>query len=222
MELRHSAFYGAAIIGRKGRFDFIPDRTSKRSRRPVISDVIERETACMKPKQLIKISVDISMMIFLLLLMAYERIGQAAHEWLGIGLFILFLVHHLLNRGWHAALAKGRYSALRIWQTVLVSLALVTMLGAMVSGAVISRHALRFLSISGGQSFGRTMHLLSVYWGFVVMSLHLGFHWQMLLGGGAPRAKSRPGHICPSASSAVLWICRARSQRSCSGSRRIF
>lgn len=136
----------------------------------------------MKPKMLAKISIDLGMVILLLLLMAYERIGQAAHEWLGIGMFVLFLLHQMLNRSWYSVLFKGRYTALRIWQTLLVLAVFAAMLGAMVSGVILSRHALRFLPISGGRSFARLLHLLSTWWGFVVMGLHLGFHWQMLQG----------------------------------------
>lgn len=43
----------------------------------------------MKPKMIAKICVDIGMTIALLLLMPYELVGQAAHEWIGIGIFIL-------------------------------------------------------------------------------------------------------------------------------------
>lgn len=45
-----------------------------------------------------KIAVDVLMTAALLFLMTYERIGQAAHEWLGIGSFFLFVLHHILNR----------------------------------------------------------------------------------------------------------------------------
>lgn len=42
----------------------------------------------MKPEMILKICVDTGMTIALLLLMTYELIGQAAHEWLGIGTFL--------------------------------------------------------------------------------------------------------------------------------------
>ena len=48
----------------------------------------------MKPKQII---VDAAMAILLLLLMTYERIGGAVHKWLGISIFVLFVLHHILN-----------------------------------------------------------------------------------------------------------------------------
>ena len=31
------------------------------------------------------------------------------------------------------------------------------------------------------RAFGRNLHMLSAYWGFVVMSLHLGLHWSMMM-----------------------------------------
>lgn len=136
----------------------------------------------MKPKMIAKICVDIGMTVALLFLMTYELIGQAAHEWLGIGIFVLFILHHILNRKWSENLLKGKYTPLRIWQTTLVLLVLAAMIGSMVSGVILSRHALSFLPIKGGRSFARSLHMLASYWGFVLMSLHLGLHWRMMMG----------------------------------------
>ena len=136
----------------------------------------------MKAKQILKTAVDVAMTIALLLLMAYELIGQAAHEWLGIGTFTLFVLHHILNRHWHRGVFKGRYTAMRWMQTTLVILILLTMCGSMVSGILLSRYALSFLPLNGGGAFARNVHMLSAYWGFVLMSLHLGFHWSIVVG----------------------------------------
>lgn len=132
----------------------------------------------MKPKMILKICVDIGMTVALLLLMTYELVGQATHEWLGIGMFVLFVTHHILNRKWNGNLLKGYYTPMRVWQTLLVVFVLFCMAVSMVSGVILSRHALSFLPISGGRSFARTLHMISAYWGFVWMSLHLGFHWR--------------------------------------------
>ena len=136
----------------------------------------------MRPKQIAKIVTDILMTVTLLLLMAYSLVGEAAHEWLGIGMFVLFILHHVLNSRWSRNLRKGKYTPFRVLQTALVMLALASMLGSMVSGIVLSRHALSFLPITGGQSWARTLHMLSAYWGFVFISLHLGLHWSMMIG----------------------------------------
>ncbi len=136
----------------------------------------------MKPKMIMKLAVDIGMTVALLMLMAYELVGQAAHEWIGIGMFALFVIHHILNGSWTRNILKGRYNPVRIMQAGLVLLILCAMVGLMVSGTILSRHALSFLPIKGGRSFARNLHMLSAYWGFVLMSVHLGFHWNMIMG----------------------------------------
>ena len=133
-------------------------------------------------KQYRKLIVDAVMSALLLLLMAYEMIGAAVHEWLGIAMFVLLILHHALNRKWSVNVLKGKYGPMRILQTMLVILALFSMLGSMVSGIVLSRHALAFLPIQGGFGWARTVHLLCGYWGYVLMGLHLGLHWGMVIG----------------------------------------
>lgn len=135
----------------------------------------------MKPKMKVKLCTDLAMTVILMLLMPYELIGQAAHEWLGIAIFALFILHHILNGEFYKSVFKGKYSPMRIFQMVLFVGVMLAMLGSAVSGVIISRHALNFLPINGGRSFGRTLHMLSAYWGFILMSLHLGFHWGVML-----------------------------------------
>ena len=135
----------------------------------------------MRPKQIEKILTDILMTVILLLLMAYSLVGEAAHEWLGIGMFALFILHHVLNSNWSRNLIEGKYTPFRIFQTTVVTLVLMSIMSSMISGIVLSRHALAFLPITGGQSWARTLHMLSAYWGFVLMSLHLGLHWTIML-----------------------------------------
>ena len=65
--------------------------------------------------------------------MAYELIGSSLHEWIGLAMFVLFVCHHLLNRGWYKNLFRGSYTPMRLLQTILAGLVLLTMLGAMVS-----------------------------------------------------------------------------------------
>ena len=135
----------------------------------------------MPKKQKIKCIVDLGMTVLLLLLMAYTLVGEAAHEWLGMAMLVLFLLHHALNFMWLNNLPRGRYSGFRILQTVLAALILLTMLGSMVSGILMSRYVFGFLHLRIGD-WAQSIHLLCAYWGFVLMSLHLGLHWTMILG----------------------------------------
>lgn len=146
----------------------------------------------MKRNTILKIVVDIGMTVVLLLLMAYGMVGEAAHEWLGIGMFVLFIAHHILNRKWSRCVFKGKYTLFRIWQTILVAGILLTMTGSMYSGVILSEHALSFLPIKGGRAFAREVHMVSAYWGFVLMSLHLGLHWGMMMGMAKRLVKELP------------------------------
>lgn len=71
----------------------------------------------MKKKQITKIAVDFLMTVLLLFLMTYEHIEQGFHEWIGCGMFLMFILHHLLNGRWLMAVCKGRYTPYRIVQT---------------------------------------------------------------------------------------------------------
>lgn len=136
----------------------------------------------MKKKFICKIVIDLIMTVLLLFLMARQLTGDSAHEWLGAGMFILWIVHHILNRSWYSHLFKGKYTPMRILQTVTNFAVLLSMFGLMVSGIILSREVFAFLPISGGIALARPLHVLSAFWGFVLMALHLGLHWNMILG----------------------------------------
>ena len=132
-------------------------------------------------KTVLKRSVDLLMTAALLLLMPYSLIGEAAHEWIGMGMALLFVLHLTLNRKWIRGLGKGRYSAYRILQTALAVLCLLAMVSLMVSGIILSRHVFSALRIRGWSAIARQVHMAGSFWGFVFMSLHLGLHWGMVL-----------------------------------------
>ena len=149
----------------------------------------------MTPKMIIKILVDIAMTAALLLLMAYQLVGDEAHEWIGIIMFVLFVLHHILNMAWSRNVLKGKYNARRIAQTLLVVLILLCMCGSMVSGIILSRYVFAPLNIRAGMAWARSVHMICAYWGFVFMSIHLGFHWNMVISmAGKVIPKKQGGH----------------------------
>lgn len=136
----------------------------------------------MKPKMIVKLCADILMTVALLFLMGYQFWGEAAHEWIGAGMFVLFILHHILNLNWHKRIFKGKYTAMRTVTLCVDILVLLAMLALMYSGIVMSRHVFAFLPIESGLALARKLHILGAYWGFILMSLHLGLHWNMILG----------------------------------------
>lgn len=135
----------------------------------------------MKAKMKVKMLVDLLMTVFLLMLMAYQITGEKLHEWLGAGMVVLFLIHNFLNIRWYGSLLKGKYKPLRILRTIINFSVLAAMLALAYSGIVMSRHVFSALPINGGMATARVLHLASSYWGFVLMSVHLGLHWGMVI-----------------------------------------
>lgn len=97
-------------------------------------------------------------------------------------MFFLFIAHHILNFSWYRSIFKGRYTEVRIVTLCIDLLVLLAMLVQMYSGIVMSRYVFDFLPFNGGMSLARRLHILGAYWGFLLMSLHLGLHWNMILG----------------------------------------
>ena len=67
----------------------------------------------------IKIVIDAGMIILVLLQMAYHLIGDSLHEWLGIMLFVLLILHNILDRKWYSGLFKGKYTPIRFFHTAI-------------------------------------------------------------------------------------------------------
>lgn len=118
----------------------------------------------------------------MLFVMGYHLWGEVLHEWVGAGLFVLFVLHHILNYDFYKSLFKSKFSVRKILRIVVDFASLAAMIGLMISGIMLSAHVFRFLGISGGKSFARQLHLAATHWGFLVMALHLGIHWSVFLG----------------------------------------
>ena len=124
----------------------------------------------------IKRIIDILMTIALMCLMAYQVTGEAAHEWLGITMVLLVIVHQVLNRKWYTALFKGNYHAYRIFSTIINVLLLISFTLTAISGMAMSNHAVPFLYGIISVNTVRVMHLAFSYWSFILMGLHIGLH----------------------------------------------
>ena len=135
----------------------------------------------MKSQGNIRLSIDLLMTAALLFVSGYQFWGEMVHEWVGAGLFVLFIAHQFLNLSWYKHLLKGRYTPLRILQFAIASLVLAAMLMQMYSGIVLSRYVFDFLPLTSGLALARRLHILGAYWGILLMSLHLGIHWQMII-----------------------------------------
>lgn len=129
-----------------------------------------------RKKNVIKKGVDVCMTVLLLCLMAYQVTGETLHEWGGILMTSLLVVHHVLNFRWYRSLFKGKYNAYRIVTVALNTLLLGAIALTALCGIAMSAHAVPFLYGMLPVSFAREFHLAMSYWSFLLMGLHLGLH----------------------------------------------
>jgi len=116
------------------------------------------------------------MSVILLCLMAYQVSGEVLHEWFGIVMTILLIIHNILNRRWYAVLFKGRYNAHRILTAIINTLLLLSIALTAICGMSMSSHAVPFLYGLLPVAFARRFHLAMSFWSFILMGLHIGFH----------------------------------------------
>ena len=136
----------------------------------------------MTKTQSLRMPVDISMTILSIILMGGNYLFplDIVHEILGVGLFVLWIVHVALNRRWYSALFRGKYNPYRVMQTVINCCILICTIFLMISGIMLSNHIFTFLDIQGGLGFARIAHLLASHWYYLFMSLHIGLHVGMI------------------------------------------
>jgi len=133
----------------------------------------------MTKTKLAKITIDILMYADFIFLMSHGTVRNLGfHAYAGIGLFGLFLIHHLLNLWFYKVAFKGKFNAKRIMLNVIdwilfVLMILMAVSSVFASGAVFEWSPFRF-----NQTW-RTIHLMSTSWGFIVMSFHLGLHLKL-------------------------------------------
>ncbi len=127
-----------------------------------------------------RIIIDVLMYIIFIVLMGHHITENKIHEILGIVMFILFIIHNLLNLKFYKTIFKGKYNLKRLFLTTIDVLLLVCFIEIIISSINISSDIFKFLNIQT-KSWGLKLHMLSTSWGFIMMSIHLGLHLNPLL-----------------------------------------
>ncbi|NTJ11524.1 DUF4405 domain-containing protein [Rhizobium lusitanum] len=113
--------------------------------------------------------------------LSYWWLGNTAHELAGTAMFLLIIVHNIFNRRFYGAL-KRTHRDVRSLFNVAVTLALiVAMLALVVTSILISNTLSPIMSAFGGFTV-RQIHTLAAYWALVIVAVHLGLRWPMIMG----------------------------------------
>ncbi|MFK4392342.1 hypothetical protein CN563_21675 [Bacillus sp. AFS026049] len=134
----------------------------------------------MNRNMLIRLVIDLSMTVLMLVAMAYQLTGNAMHELAGVILCLLFITHNILNRRWYKTIFKGKHNVRRILSIVVNLLFLVSMAVVMISSVTISRDIIPFIPIKNDTVLLQ-IHVMTSYWGFIFMAVHIGMSWATII-----------------------------------------
>jgi hypothetical protein len=130
----------------------------------------------------VRIIIDLAMTILLLCAYAYRITEDAAHEWIGVFVFALFIAHNVINRKWYKSILTGAYTPRRVLMTACNISLVFTFALLLITGLLQSRAVLAFLHLPG-EMLLRQIHTTAAYWGLPLIGVHLGLHWGMFVKG---------------------------------------
>ena len=155
-----------------------------------------------------RIALDLLLLGDLFFLMAIPYTHKGPHVMAGMLFFLLLAVHHVFNIRWAKGLSRGRWNRKRLLETFTNgALAVVMVLLFYSCLFIMAKHGRWPITLPGTRQLASQIHMLCAYWGFLLMSFHLGLHGQMLISlfkkyvSPAPKAKAIAG--------AILWALSA-------------
>ena len=132
------------------------------------------------------------MTLVYLLQMVPGKTGNLLHEAAGLVFALLFVVHHVLNRGWLRRL--GRQRNLRARATLASDVVLtVCVVGVALTGVLMSRSVLPWLSVPAVAHAVRPLHGSCAYLGLMTTALHVGLHLRVMRGYAGQRGAQSDG-----------------------------
>lgn len=151
-------------------------------------------------------AVDGVLTVLLLFLMAFQVTGDAVHEWLGIAMTAVLVLHHILNRKWYKSVFKGKYTAYRAAMTAVNTLILAAIVLTALSGMAMSGHAVPFMYGIINVMTARSLHLGMSHWSFILMGVHIGLHLKAMTAKLSDRGRAVFIWILTAAAGAGLWF----------------
>jgi hypothetical protein len=134
----------------------------------------------MNGKLVLRVVLDLTALALFLLALAYYWLDNATHEIAGTAMFVLLVVHNVLNRQWYRAMPK-RQEARKTVDKVLVLGMLATLATLVVTSVMISQTV--FALVAAPDAFtARRIHVLAAYWTLLFVAVHLGIRWRIVLG----------------------------------------
>lgn len=113
--------------------------------------------------------------------LAYYWLDNLTHEVIGTAMFALIILHNVFNRRWYGASSRTQRSLQGGINVFFIIMLMVAMVALLVTSLMISQSLFGFLSLNGGYT-ARQIHTLAAYWAVIVVSIHVGLRWSMIMG----------------------------------------
>lgn len=135
-------------------------------------------------RNFLKVSLDVSMTLLLLLMYKKMAINMEFHEIGGLIVFGLFIVHMLINRKWITGVSKRLFDKTLPAKTrlgyILDFLLLICMTFIIVSGITMSKTI--FPGMFNGGMFMKMGHYFASAVVIIIVGIHIGLHWSFIKG----------------------------------------
>ncbi|MEK1928940.1 MAG: DUF4405 domain-containing protein [Pararhizobium sp.] len=113
--------------------------------------------------------------------LSYWWLGNTAHELAGAAMFVLLIVHNVFNRRFYGTIARPQQEARGLFNVAITMALLITIVVLLVTSALISNTLSGLMPIDGGFTV-RQIHTVAAYWSLVIVAVHLGLRWPMIIG----------------------------------------
>lgn len=112
---------------------------------------------------------------------SYWWLGNVAHELAGTAMFLMLIAHNVFNRRWYGAIPRARRQPRGRIDILATGALLAAMLVLLITSVLISNALSGIMSQLGGFTV-RQIHTLAAYWALVLVAIHLGLRWPLIMG----------------------------------------
>jgi hypothetical protein len=130
---------------------------------------------------LVRLAFDLVAASLLVFSLSYWWLGNVAHELAGTAMFLLLIIHNVFNRRFYGTIVRTRREPRGLINVAITLALLLAMVMLLVTSALISNALSGFMSPFGGFT-ARQIHTLAAYWVLVIVAVHLGLRWPMIMG----------------------------------------
>lgn len=128
----------------------------------------------------LRLGFDLAAAGLLLFAMSYWWLGNVAHELAGTALFALLFIHNAFNRRWYGKMHRTARQTRGLFNVAATFVLLTAMLALLVTSVLISNALSSVMSPFSGFT-ARQIHTLAAYWALVLVAVHIGLRWPMLM-----------------------------------------